>query len=156
MRRLVSYLLVAVGIAAFVVASQLPSAYVTAVRVDAVARTDLTAAECANGHMLSVAFAWHGRQVTGEDELLRCTRDYHPGTRVAVFVASNDPSNIGPTADWILHPDEHDPFSVFGPNDGPGLVAFWGVCAIVLAVVLWALDWRSRRRTVGTARRIRL
>ncbi len=145
MRRLVSYLLVAVGIAAFVVASQLPSAYVTAVRVDAVARTDLTAAECANGHMLSVAFAWHGRQVTGEDELLRCTRDYHPGTRVAVFVASNDPSNIGPTADWILHPDEH-----------PGLVAFWGVCAIVLAVVLWALDWRSRRRTVGTARRIRL
>jgi hypothetical protein len=61
-------------------------------------------------------------------------------------VASNDPSNIGRTEQWILDPSTHDPFDFIGPNGMPGILAMLAVIATSVACGLAVKLFRRRRR----------
>jgi hypothetical protein len=100
-------LLLATGI--FIAAALTPPSDVTAVRVAATAQTALTAQERSDGASLPVSFSWHGATVTEDQQSPACRGGVAKGASVAVYVASNDPSNMGPDANWILNPDTHDP-----------------------------------------------
>lgn len=128
--------LAALGIALLAAASLIPSPNVTAVRLNARATATLTKAECDNGKLVEVSFIWQG---AAKDELMDspdCSRIYAVGDEVVAYAASNDPSNLGPTSDWILHPDEHNPFDFIGPNGMPDFIRFLGLSATVAGLVV--------------------
>ena len=143
------YLLFAIGLIVLVVAALLPQSRIAAVPLAATARGDLTASACNDGGTLIVAFDWHGSPTTQIDYAPDCSRDYHLGDQLTVYAASNDPSNLGPTADWIRNPDEHDPFDFIGPNGLPGFIGTIGVVLILMTGLWQLISWRRHRRAVG-------
>ena len=117
---------------------------VEAVPTTAVVLQALTADACSAGNPLTVSFQWAGRQ-TIADDAADCSHDYRTDQPVTIYVASNNPLNIGPTKEWILDPSTHDPLDVVGPNDLPSALAAPGAAAIGAACVLTILHLRRRR-----------
>ncbi len=115
------------------------------------AQTALTAQECADGIRLNVSFPWHGTTLTETDPSPTCRNGVAVGDPVTVYVQSNEPANVGPDANWILHPDTHDPFDVIGPNEFRGFVAMMGLLPLGAAFFLYLDEFRVRRRAT-TAR----
>lgn len=137
--------------AGFLVAAALMSpTHVTAIRVAATAQSGLTTPECAAGKGLPVSFTWDGTRVTETDYAPNCDHDVVTGALVIVYAASNDPTDLGPNANWILHPDAHDPFDFIGPNGLRGVVATLGVVLLVGALI-WVLAERRARRRIATS-----
>ncbi len=119
-----------------------PSEPVTAVEVHAQVTRATSVHSCSADTDVEVTFSWHGERVTESYFNIPCDRAYRAGDQVTAYVASNDPSDIQPTARWILHPDEYNPFDPFGPNgDWLALVVLGGalLCAALglLAVGIW-------------------
>ncbi len=138
--------LLAGAAASFVAAAWLSRrAHVDAVETVARVARDLSVNECAAGRPVRVSFEWLGTSRSGDDQAT-CARDYRAGEPITIFVASNHPSNIGPTREWILEPSTHDPFEVGGPNDLPAFVALPGVGALVGAALVTVFGFRARRR----------
>lgn len=111
-------------------------ARVEAVAVSGRAVTALSSDACDRGRALKLRLRWHGKPVTAAYLDPPCNHSYRPGDLVNVFVASNDVENVGPDADWIMHPDEHDPFEFLGPNDLRPFVIVVGSVAAFLTVAL--------------------
>jgi len=133
-----------------VAAAVLHAAHVTAVRVVATAQSTLSTQDCSSGASLSVQFRWHGSAVSAQEQSPTCgSGGVMKGESVVVYVASNEPSNVGPDANWILNPDTHDPFEFIGPNGLRGFLTALGVLAIGTAVVLHVGERRARRRADG-------
>jgi hypothetical protein len=149
MSRVGQLALVGIAIGIFTVAVIMPESHVTAVRVSAAAQSALSTSECLAGNDLAVSFVWHGTTVTARDAP-KCDRAYSVGDATTVYVASNDPSNAGPGANWILHPDTHDPFDFIGPNGLRSFVATLGVFALA-AGAIWFGVGRARRRHLASA-----
>lgn len=140
-------ILVAAGITCCTLAAAIVFPHVTAVRVDAVARTSLSEAACANnGASLSVAFVWHGRNVAESDYPDPCRR-YTPGEHLVVWVDSRDPTDVGPSRAWILDPASHDPFAFVGPNDGTTFLVLAGIVLLLSGIVPSLIHRRARHRT---------
>lgn len=142
--------LVGVAVALFMVAAIVPISNVTAVRVSATARSALSPSQCFAGDDLTVSFLWHGRTVTARDAP-SCERAYSVGDTMTAYVASNDASNVGRDANWILHPDTHDPFDFIGPNGLRSFVTTIGVFALAGAAIWFGMERRARRRQVAGA-----
>jgi hypothetical protein len=87
---------------------------------------------------MQVSFNWHGTKVVEAYDNVPCSRAYDVGDHLNAYVASNDPGNIQPSADWILHPDEYDPFDFIGPNGLPGFEILSGAFVGVLGLALIA------------------
>jgi hypothetical protein len=138
--------LLSLGLATAVIAARMPDPNVTAVRVDATALAALSTSACENGAELPVTFEWHGNSATEADPAPDCGHDYLPGEHLTLFVASNSSSNVGPTSDWILNPDEHDPFDFIGPNGLPGFIGTIGAVSILAGSALLFIGWRRIRR----------
>jgi hypothetical protein len=134
------------GFVTAVIAARMPAPNITAVRVDATARAELSTSACENGSTLPVTFEWHGNSATEIDPSPDCGHDYLPGEHLTLFVASNSSSNVGPTSDWILKPDEHDPFDFIGPNGLPGFIGTIGAVSILAGSALLLMCWRRSRR----------
>lgn len=114
-------------------------------RTTATALHDLTAHDCSNAHPLKVSFQWRGHQVVADDQP-DCGRDYLSGDQVTIFVASNAPSDIGPTEQWILDPSAHNPFDFIGPNGLPDFFMTLGLIATGVACTLMVKRFRRNRR----------
>lgn len=140
-------LLLLLGIIAIGLSPLLPASSYTAVPVTMTVRAPLTTAACDSGAPLKVDFEWAGRPQTENYWPDQCTRDFAVGDSVHAFAASNDPSNLGPTDRWILHPDEHNPLDL-GPDwlRVTGTTAGTALCVWGIAVLGVGLR-RSRRRT---------
>ncbi|MCH6470354.1 hypothetical protein [Sinomonas terrae] len=120
----------------------------TAVPVTVTALNRLTPDGCRNSQSLRVAFDWHGQR-TEQFYSTSCDQTYSAGETFQAFALSNDPSELGPTAEWILHPDEHDPFDFIGPNGLPTVLAIFSLPVLaagvsLLIVGLVAVRKRSR------------
>ena len=96
---------------------------------------------------MKVAFQWRGRQVVADYP--NCEHDYTQGEHVAIYVASNDATNIGPTQESILDPSTHNPFDFIGPNGLPGMLILFGVVAIVAGTALASRVIAIRRASPG-------
>jgi hypothetical protein len=142
-------LLLAAG--TFITAALMPSSHVTAVRVSATAQTALTAQECADGMPLNVSFPWHGTMLTETGPSPACRNGVAVGDPVTVYVQSNEPMNVGPDANWILHADTHNPFDFIGPNGFRSFIAAMGLLPLGAAFFLYLDEFRARRRAT-TAR----
>ncbi|MCH6472531.1 hypothetical protein [Sinomonas terrae] len=95
-----------------------------------------------------MAFDWHGKEQSSSTPT-SCDQTYSAGETFQAFALSNDPSELGPTAEWILHPDEHDPFDFIGPNGLPTVLAIFSLPVLaagvsLLIVGLVAVRKRSR------------
>lgn len=121
---------------------------VVAVPTTAVVVHDLTSGDCSAGHQLDVTFRWADRLVNAANSP-DCARDYVAGDRIKIFVASDDATDVGPTADWILDPSTQDPFDFIGPNGLPGFAATSGVVAIGVGCTSLFLNVRRNRRRSG-------
>jgi hypothetical protein len=150
MSRVGQLALIGIAIGLFAVATVMPASHVTAVRVSATAHSALSTSQCLAGDDLVVSFVWHGAMVTAWDAP-NCDRAYSVGDAMTVYVASNDPSNVGPGANWILHPDTHDPFDFIGPNGLRSFVATLAVFALAIAAVWFSVGRRARRRHLASA-----
>jgi hypothetical protein len=138
--------LIAVCCALWVAAAAIPFPLVTAVRVDATVHAGQTISACNNSNPgLTLRFRWHGRTVTESDYLQPCTQSYRAGERLAIYVASNDPSDTGNTAQSILNP-QGPLFNDIGPNDGPGLLLALGFYVGLGGAVPLLIDRRRRKR----------
>jgi len=135
---------VAAGV--LIVAAMMSPTHVEAVRVSATARSVLTTKDCSAGKTLLVSFSWHGGNMTQPDAAPDCARDHRPGDPITVYIASNDPSNIGPDANWILNPDTHDPFDFIAPNGLRGFIAMLSAIPLVAALVWYMAAYRTHRR----------
>jgi hypothetical protein len=144
-------LLAVVGISLLCVAIAMPAPHVTAVRVTAVVQTGGAPIPCEAGRSIKVSFDWAGQRVTESLDLPKCSRIYQPGQQVALYAASNDPSNLGTTSDWILNPDEHDPFAFIGPNDLPTFVGLAGAAVLFGGGIISYFAWQRRSPTVPAA-----
>jgi hypothetical protein len=142
--------LVLLAAGTFIAAALMPSSLVTAVRVSATAQTVLTSQECADGMPLNVSFPWHGTTLTETDPSSTCRNGVAVGDPVTVYVQSNQPTNVGPDANWILHPDT-SPFDFIGPNDFRSFIATMGLLPLGAAFFLYLDEFRARRRAT-TAR----
>ena len=140
--------LLAIAAVLLIVATLMPPTHVDAVRVAAMTRSALTSADCSAGKFLVVSFQWHGEATTHSDYAPDCGHDYLSGDPVTLYVASNDPTNIGPSADWILNPDTHDPFDFIGPNGLRGFIAMLGTVTLLAALVWYLASHRRRTRAV--------
>jgi hypothetical protein len=138
--------LVLLAAGTFIAAALMPSSLVTAVRVSATAQTVLTSQECADGMPLNVSFPWHGATLTETDPSSTCRNGVAVGDPVTVYVQSNEPTNVGPDANWILHPDTHNPFDFIGPNDFRSFIATMGLLPLGAAFFLYLDEFRARRR----------
>jgi hypothetical protein len=136
--------LIALGIALWVASGVIPFPLVTAVRVEATVLTNETIAGCENNG-LTVRFAWHGRPVTEGDGLQPCNHAYRAGEQIVIYVASNEPSDTGNTAQSILNPTGVG-FQDIGPNDDPSLLQGLGLVLGLGGAIALVLDWRRRRR----------
>ncbi len=144
--------LLAIGVVLLTTAAFMsPGMHVDALRTAATAKSELTTAECDHGTPLTVTFAWHGGYTTQYDYSLDCGRADHVGDPVTIYVASNDPSNIGPDANWILNPDTHDPFDVAGPGGNPvrDLATIVGSVALGAGLAWTLIEYPGRRRSRG-------
>lgn len=144
MTRAAAIIALASGAALVVLGIAMPRTHVTAVPVVARAVSPLALPACDKGHALEVAFGWHGAP-TRQPYYSDCSRGFASGDRLRVFAASDDPSNLGPTADWILRPDEHDPFDVIGPNGLRGFMIGSGVTLLLVGAAVLAGAFRSGR-----------
>ena len=123
---------VLIGLAGTVLAAQAPS--VSAVPVNASIESTINIG-CDTMPPVRISFLWIEMRRVQDYYDAPCDRTYRAGDKIQVYVASNDPTNIGPTAGWIMHPDEHDPFAPFGPNAiGPMLVLL-GALTVLAGVV---------------------
>ena len=113
----------------------------------ATAAKSVTAGDCEEGANLPVSFSWHGKTVSESEQLPHCPTGIPQGASVVVYVASNDPSNVGPNANWILNPDTHDPFDFIGPNGLRGFVATVGGLVLGAALISLLAAGRARRRS---------
>jgi len=138
--------LLGLGFVTAVIAARMPAPNITAVRVDATARAALSTSACENGSALPVTFEWHGHSAVEANPAPDCGHDYVPGEHLTLFVASNSSSNVGPTSDWILKPDEHDPFDFIGPNGLRGFIWTIGAVSILAGSALLLMGWRRSRR----------
>jgi hypothetical protein len=129
--------------------------HVTVSPTTAVVVAPLTAHDCNNGDELLVSISWHGQAVRTSDPGPSCATEYLPGQRLTVYVGSDSPGDVGPDPNWILNPDTHDPFAVFGPNDEREFLVLVGslfvICACGAGVTLsggirrsspWVVEWR--------------
>jgi hypothetical protein len=82
----------------------------------ATVRMPLTVKECSAGQTLDINLMWHGQVVSVSDPDPDCRQPYEPGEQLALYVGSDSPSDVGPSAAWILQPDTHDPFDFIGPT----------------------------------------
>lgn len=146
--RIANGTLVALGIACWIGVAVIHFPHVAAVRVDAVIRSTLTVADCNsdNPPPLLVRFPWHGHAVSEDDESQPCNRDYRPGDHLAIYVASNDPSDPGNDANWVLDPSSHDPFDFIPPNGAAIDLGLLGAFLLLCGTVKPALDWRRAAR----------
>lgn len=135
------------GVSGMFLASE--TAPVSAVAVTARVESTVNV-NCDSQPSVRVSFAWTGGRQVEDYYNAPCDRTYRKGEAIRAFVASNDPSNVAPGADWILSPDEHDPFTPFGPNAvGPMLVALGAVTTVAgVVTAFWSL--RLRRQSVST------
>jgi len=136
-------LLLAAG--TFIAAALMPTTHVTAVRVTATTQTALTAQQCSNGDTVSVSFPWQGKTITADDSPA-CGQDLSVGMPVTLYVASNNPSDIGPDANWILNPDTHNPFAAIGPNGMRSFIAWLGLAPLSAAVAWYVAAYQAKRR----------
>ena len=146
-------MLLAIAVGLFALATVLPNWHITAVRVTATAQADLTSDQCNAGHTLPVSFVWNGSPTSRHDDAPDCKRSYRAGDQFVAYVDSTDPWNIGPTADWILNPDEHDPFDFLGNSSPRDLAVGIGTWLVIAACGWWLTVairrvWRSRRPQV--------
>jgi uncharacterized protein involved in tolerance to divalent cations len=136
--------LIAVCVALWVAAALIPFPVVTAVRVDATVLTGQTSSACNSSDPgLMLRFRWHGRLVTEGDYLQPCKQNYRAGERLAIYVASNDPSDTANNAQSILNPGG-PPF--VGPNDGQGLLELFGLILGFIGAAELIQDSRVRKR----------
>jgi hypothetical protein len=129
----------------FIAAALMPTTHVAAVRVTATAQTVLTDQQCSNGDTVSVSFPWHGKTMNA-DVSPACGQDLSVGMPVTIYVASNNPSNIGPDANWILNPDTHNPFAAIGPNGLRSFIAWLGLAPLSAALAWYVTAHQARRR----------
>lgn len=66
-----------------------------------------------------------------------------------MYVQSNEPTTVGPDANWILNPDTHDPLDFIGPNGLRRFLVALGVLSVALALT-WYIADRQRRRRITT------
>lgn len=119
---------------------------VTVSPINAVVVEPLSAQDCSKGHPLEIAIAWHGQTVRVEDDGPSCDISYRPGQDLTVWSGSDGPNDIGPDANWILNPDTHDPFAVFGPNSATDFLFFVGFLFVTAGCVAASVMWHRARK----------
>jgi hypothetical protein len=138
-------LVIAAGL--FIAAAVTPPSHVTAVRVSATAQSTLASRDCSAGKVLLVSFLWHGVTVTESDDSPSCGHDVVTGVPLTLYVASNDQTNVGPNANWILNPDTHDPFDFIGPNGLRSFIVTLGALPLIGALIWYLVSYQARRRS---------
>ena len=144
--RIVSRVLLVIG-ASLIAASLIwPARPLTASKTQATVDANLSIPACSHGAPLQISVPWHGRIAVVSDDAPSCGRAYVAGDDVAVYVGSDSPSDVGPTAQWILEPDSHDPFTI-GDGTVQDIATGFGFWILVAGAVTWIVD--RRRRKVG-------
>jgi hypothetical protein len=136
----------ALVIALLSIAILMPSPHVTAVKITATVETDLSEAQCEAGGSLTASFIWLGQPTTKALQSPDCATSYRVGQAVTAYAASNDASNLGPSSDWILNPDEHHRFDFMGPNGLPSFIGLLGGAIVMGGAVLCYFGWERPRR----------
>jgi hypothetical protein len=138
-------LLLILGIGVIAVAALARWPTVTAIRTDATVQSALSKTACENGSYLKIAFLWHGRTVTEDDQSRPCPHDYLPGGHLVVYVASNSPTDPGADPQWVLDPSTHNPFDFIGPNGLPTMIELFGGSCVVAGIFVVVLSADRRR-----------
>src|SRR5689334_2572583 len=116
MGRVARLLLLLLGLGLLTTGAVIHPAHVEAVRVNAIAQATLTPARCSSASGVPVTFLWHDTVVTAQLQSPNCAHGITAGKVLTVYVQSDEPTTVGPDANWILNPDTHDPFDFIGPN----------------------------------------
>lgn len=88
--------LVLVGVAGGFLAAQVPS--VSALSITARVETTVRVT-CESTSPVRISFDWTGSQQTQDYYDAPCDHTYRAGDMIGVFIASDDPTNVGPSAD---------------------------------------------------------
>ena len=142
--RIVSRILLVIG-AALIAASLIwPARPLTASEVQAIVDANLSIPACLHGSPLQISVPWHGRIAVVSDDAPSCGQEYVAGDQVVAYVGSDSPSDVGPTAQWILEPDSHDPFTI-GDGNVQDIATGFGFWILVAGAVTWIVDQRRRK-----------
>lgn len=142
--RIVSRVLLVIGASLFAASLIWPARPLTASEVQATVDANLSIPACSHGNPLQISVPWHGRIAVVSDDAPSCGQTYVAGDHVAVYVGSDSPSDVGPTAQWILEPDSHDPFTI-GDGNVQDIATGFGFWILVAGAVTWIVDRRRRK-----------
>jgi hypothetical protein len=133
-----------VGLSGAFLAAEVPS--VSALPISA--RVESTVhVGCDTMPPVPISFPWNESRQVQDYYDAPCDRTYRAGETIRVYIASNDPANIGPSARWTTHPEEHDPFAPFGPNGIAPMLVTLGAMAVLAGLVFIVTGVRLLRTT---------